>query len=400
MLGDFRQLPPVGDSAIYNKKSGGKWIAGYNLYQHFTNVVTFSKIQRQDGNLQKEFRAQLERLGDGQFKRTDWEQWKKRSLHQLDHASKLEFQQTATKACALKKDMATYNIERIKAIGQPVAPIPAENDCSEAKGIRGDNESGLPSHLLLCKGAKIRLRSNLWTAAGLVNGAVGHVHSIIYDQGKKPPQIPRAIIATFDGYIGPSYLPNVPKAVPIVPARRTWISRGRKTCNRKQLPVILSYALSIHMLQGATEKKVLLNAGPVEFCQGLLLVGSTRTKAIEDLAFDPMPPFHRFEKINKSQEVKRRRAEEDRMAKLEGMTFQKNKAIISDCFHRYGRASGPTPRPKRQAPAPPKGPVAGTSRPQRPAPAPPGPVPPQTSGLTTRPKRPAPAPPRGPVSRK
>ena len=36
LLGDWRQLPPVADSALYHK-SGGKWVAGYNLYQHFTN---------------------------------------------------------------------------------------------------------------------------------------------------------------------------------------------------------------------------------------------------------------------------------------------------------------------------------------------------------------------------
>ena len=234
--------------------------------------------------------------------------------------------------------MEEFNVKRIKAIGNPIASIPAEDDIpKEVKGHNGDNESGLPKHLLLCKGMKFRLRSNLWTAAGLVNGAIGHVHSIIYGEGEKPPQMPRGIIATFEGYIGPSYLPDVPNSVPIVPVRRTWIFKG-KTCNRTQLPLIPSYALSIHRLQGATEDKIILNPGNVEFAAGLLLVGASRTKALEDLAFDdPMPNFVRFEMVNKHPDIKRRKQEEARMAKLETKTVHKYRDIISECFDFYDR---------------------------------------------------------------
>ena len=387
ILGDWRQLPPVFDSALFHN-AGGKWVVGYNLYRSFKNTVIFTKVQRQEGEGQKDFRAQLERLGNGEFTSKDWEKWSQRSLKRLPPQERLTFEQTATKACARKQDMQSYNVQRIEALKQPIAPLPAQNDCYEAK-LRGEKETGLPDNLLLCKGAKIRLSSNLWTAAGLVNGAVGFVQAIIYASGDKPPEtLPKAIICTFEGYIGPSFLSSIPKAVPIVPAGRTFYVKG-KTCSRKQLPVIPSYALSIHKLQGSTEDKIILDPGPDEFAAGLLFVGATRTRAFEDLALDPMPNFDRFEKVNKKQDIKRRKGEEARMAKLAAETIKKFKTVIANCteFFRKGSASASQLKP----PAPPRPNHPAPPRPAPPRPAPPRPAPP-------RPAPPIPSPPSKPAA--
>ena len=276
LLGDFKQLPPVGDSAIHHN-SGGDWVAGYNLYRHFTNCIIFKKVQRQQGEDQKQFREELERLGNGEFSKEDWRRWESRTLTRFSPEEKSRFMANATKACALKKDMESFNILRIKDLLAPIAPVTAQGD----KGPEAESKSGLLTHLLVCKGMKFRLTSNLWTASGLVNGSIGVVHSIIYDKNEKPPQLPKAIIATFAGYIGPSFL-GIKNSVPIVPVRRTWISQGReRSCT--QLPLIPGYALTIHKLQGGTEPMVILNVGPTEYAAGLLLVGATRTKHFEDL---------------------------------------------------------------------------------------------------------------------
>ena len=380
ILGDWRQLPPVFDKALFHN-SGGKWVIGHNLYRCFKNTVIFTKVQRQEGEGQKDFRAQLERLGNGEFTSKDWEKWSQRSLKRLPPQERLTFEQTATKACARKQDMQSYNVQRIEALKQPIAPLPAQNDCHEAR-LQGEKETGLPDSLLLCQGAKIRLSSNLWTAAGLVNGAVGFVQAIIYANGEKPPEtLPKAIICTFEGYIGPSFLSSIPKAVPIVPAGRTFYVKG-KTCSRKQLPVIPSYALSIHKLQGSTEDKIILDPGPKEFAAGLLFVGATRTRAFEDLALDPMPNFHRFDMVNKKQEIKLRKGEEARMAKLAAETIKKFKTVIANCteFFRKGSSSVSLPKP----PAPPR-----PNHPAPPKPAPSGPAPPRPA--PPRPYPPAPS---------
>ena len=73
-----------------------------------------------------------------------------------------------------------------------------------------------------------------------------------------------------------------------------------------------------------------------EFAAGLLLVGSTRTKRVQDLAFDPFPTFHRFEQVNNSTEIQRRNIEESRMAALEIQTIERYHPIIAACFNNYG----------------------------------------------------------------
>jgi hypothetical protein len=82
--------------------------------------------------------------------------------------------------------------------------IKASNN-PKAKGIREsvDAESGLPKNIAICKGAKFRLTSYIWTAMGLTKGAKDVWHSIIYAEGSKPPEIPVAVIGTFEHNTGP-----------------------------------------------------------------------------------------------------------------------------------------------------------------------------------------------------
>ena len=114
-------------------------------------------------------------------------------LHDISHAS-----------------VCSHNVMRVKAIGEPIAPIRAKNNRKEAMGERGEKETNLQSKLILCKKTKFRLTVNLWTSrgeegcqifnmavqtqttlglvlqfpAGLTNGAEGTVEYIIYRQGK------------------------------------------------------------------------------------------------------------------------------------------------------------------------------------------------------------------------
>ena len=57
------------------------------------------------------------------------------------------------------------------------------------------------------------LTSNLWTDAGLVNGAMGTVQAICYRSGG-PPSLPVAVMVKFDKYRGPTLHDG---SVPIVP---------------------------------------------------------------------------------------------------------------------------------------------------------------------------------------
>ena len=72
--------------------------------------------------------------------------------------------------------------------------------------------------------------------------------------------------------------------VPIVPSVAQWEKNGRH-CSRKQFPLCLAYAISIHKSQGMTLRKVVIELGLFEFCRGLSFVAISQARAITDIAF-------------------------------------------------------------------------------------------------------------------
>ena len=77
LLGDFAQLPPVGDKPIYASPSQSSSLLtqhGHYIYGLFQTVVMLSENIRQAGNNPEaeEFRAILLRLRDGQSTQDDW----------------------------------------------------------------------------------------------------------------------------------------------------------------------------------------------------------------------------------------------------------------------------------------------------------------------------------------
>ena len=77
LLGDFAQLPPVGDKPIYASPFQSSYLLtqhGHFIYGIFETVVILSENIRQAGkNLEAEqFRAILLRLRDGQSTQDDW----------------------------------------------------------------------------------------------------------------------------------------------------------------------------------------------------------------------------------------------------------------------------------------------------------------------------------------
>jgi hypothetical protein len=50
---------------------------------------------------------------------------------------------------------------------------------------------------------------NVNISLGLVNGSTGHVIGFIYEEGKKAPDLPYAIIIQFDDYKGPPFFSSI-----------------------------------------------------------------------------------------------------------------------------------------------------------------------------------------------
>ena len=204
---------------------------------------------RQAGDENSEFRAELERLATGEFSALDWKKWSMRDLAQMDEKTRKHFMSHGTKLCAMKRNMNSFNISHLKKTGNPICKIKAENSPG-ASGFPTERAQGLNNLLFLSKGAKIVLTSNIWSEAKLVNGAQGTVEFIIYEEGKFPPNHqPSFIICHFPAYVGPSFLPNSDKLVPLVAVTRNWNDKN-KQFSRTQFPVILGWSITIHKSQG------------------------------------------------------------------------------------------------------------------------------------------------------
>ena len=85
--------------------------------------------------------------------------------------------------------------------------------------------------------------------------------------------------------------------VPIVPSVARW-EKNSNHCSRKQYPLRLAYAISIHKSQGMTLSKAVIEFGDKpDFCRGLSFVAISRVRALCDLACRSRIGMGRFKNV-------------------------------------------------------------------------------------------------------
>ena len=132
------------------------------------------------------------------------------------------------------------------------------------------------------------LSENLWQERGLVNGALGTVNNIVWEEGATPRDSPPvAICVVFDGYDGPA-LYEIPNGKPVVPILRSHrdFSKVTHQCTRVQFPLSIAFAITVHKSQGISIAKAVLDVSAPEFSPGLNYVAVSRLKTLEGLLFD------------------------------------------------------------------------------------------------------------------
>ena len=158
--------------------------------------------------------------------------------------------------------------------------------------------------MLLCNEQKVMLTSNLWVHAGFFNGALGKVISIFYSIDSKPPALPSFVVVDFRQYRGTPWDISHPTYVPIPP-----ITRGA----RRQIPLQMAWALTIHKSQGMTLDKATIDIGTKER-QGLTFTAISRVRSLADIQINPAFPFSRIAEMHKNPYLKRRQQEESLLA--------------------------------------------------------------------------------------
>ena len=131
--------------------------------------------------------------------------------------------------------------------------------------------AGLEAKLSLAVGARVMLRRNIDTKAGLVNGAIGTVMSVAAQH----------VTVQFD---------NVPAPCKIDKVRSRFMVMKNFYVYRRQFPLILAYAITIHKCQGLSLDCAIVDLSEEVFSDGMVYVALSRGRSLDGLfltAFDP-----------------------------------------------------------------------------------------------------------------
>jgi ATP-dependent DNA helicase PIF1 len=319
MFGDFGQLPPVLDVPMYANKASHDALSknGLIAYKYFNEVYELDIVQRQSGESeeQKGFRDILLRLREGDSKLDDWKTLIKRFEENLNPIERDRFQDAVfiqTKWTEVDK----INIEMLRSLNRPIAKINAVHTGGrEAKRASSDVAKGLEPQLLLAKGCRVMLTANLWTKAGLVNGSMGTIQDILFEE-QGPPALPTAVLVIFEKYNGPTITTlEGCKVVPIAPIKRSWEGKNGIICSRIQIPVCLAWAITVHKSQGLTLDLAKVDIGAKEFAAGLTFVALSRVRSLNDICLKQFT-FDRLQRIKNCKRLQERKDEEERLRSM------------------------------------------------------------------------------------
>jgi hypothetical protein len=338
-FGDDVQLPPVLDSPVYN--TSGKTPAalhGALVWKNFNHAVNLQQIVRQAPD-QQQLKEVL--LALREYKTTschaNWLQnfqWNNLRLkYGTDFLSRLS--ENGLFVFPTHEEVWGHNKMKLLEVNEtyPVAKSNAISHGIHAKSIDSAKAAGLQKTVFMSKSAKVMLSVNLCVSFGLYNGAIGKIIDIIYLEGNIPENsLPAAVMVEFPNYTGPSFVKDNPKLVPILPVERK-LDCSCSFCKRKQIPLKLGWATTIHKCQGMTIGKgepnqyIVINPGTRAFESrnpGALFVALSRAKSAGNDFVDPDFAWHSSVLVNedrlchvvKSATVEARTKEMERISSL------------------------------------------------------------------------------------
>ena len=140
------------------------------------------------------------------------------------------------------------------------------------------------------------LTENLWTGAGLVNGSLGTVRDIAWEEGSDPrTEPPFVVLVQFNKYSGPvcfgeetdsvADMEDMARVVPVFRSTRDFL-KGSVTCTRTQFPLTIAYAITVHKSQGATLDQAVVDISVKDFQPGLTYVAVSRVRSLQGIMFD------------------------------------------------------------------------------------------------------------------
>lgn len=291
-VGDFFQLPPVVKADEEGKKREIPFVFESPLWPQIVNeTITLKQIHRQADPI---FQRVLNEARIGALT--------PESLQILQARQGLSWQNELIRPTLLftrRVEVEVVNEKNLKALVGERRIYKAETVFAPLQGLQGlsqdspnvkraieklDRDAPYVPELILVQGAQVMLLTNKDPTAGLVNGS-------------------RGVITGFDALGIP--LVQFKKGLPIPIPATTWESEDMDGLFRKQIPLRLAYAITIHKAQGATLDSALIDIGTSTFEYGQAYVALSRVKSLESLyiwdveptAFRAHPKVKEFYKI-------------------------------------------------------------------------------------------------------
>ena len=317
LCGDFYQLTPVAATPLFTPEPKKlEDISGRSAYCAFDTTVTLSTIVRQQGGDQEAFRQALEALRHGTVGKAHWDTLMTRTKYKLT-PGEIDSFRDAVHLFFANKFVKEHNHERLRDTGSPVIAINAVHDTPVAANVDADKFQNLQAVLRVSIGCRVMLLTNLWTEHGLVNGRQGDLVDIIWPvelDGDPRDSLPLFMLVAFDDLPADApevYRNNGKKVVPIWPARRDAYVNSR-TAWRRQFPLTVSYALSVHKAQGMSLDRVVLNLGHKEHSPGLCYVAVSRARRLQGVMLQETVDLSRLQRIGGGPVHRQRQADYER----------------------------------------------------------------------------------------
>ena len=293
-VGDLLQLPPVSGNPVFDKITTKSLLlklgcaTSVNIWRDSVvyDELTINERQRKD----KEFSSMLDcvRRGCPTDETLSTLQQRVIQVSVSDKFSELqESDQTPVCLFPTRKACHDLNTEMLTHLTSEVHELVCTDEVDEtgstckwnkkaAEHLQKLNKdcnmtAGLEAKLSLAVGARVMLRRNVNTKTGLVNGAIGTVLSITV----------RHVTVQFD-HISEPY--NVEKV------KSRFIVMKNFYVYRKQFPLILAYAVTIHKCQGLSLDCAIVDLSDQVFSAGMAYVALSRVRSLSGLylaAFDP-----------------------------------------------------------------------------------------------------------------
>ena len=286
-MGDLLQLQPVNGSAVFERVTRKSLqyklgcAATVNIWKDAVEYdeLTINERQKQD----QEFSSMLDCVRRGCPTDETLSTLEKRVIQVSTSEKFVELQKSGqTPVCLLptRKACREFNEEMLASLDSKVHELPCVDEVDESGGTRRWNKkaadhleklnsdsnmtAGLEAKLRLAVGARVMLRRNIDTSAGLVNGAIGTIRAIAK----------RHVSVQFDHMTEPYNVEMV---------KCKFMVMKNFYVYRKQYPLILAYAVTIHKCQGLSLDCAIVDLSDKVFSAGMAYVALSRVRSLSGL---------------------------------------------------------------------------------------------------------------------